>query len=136
MLALIGAGLVVGSPPPILAFADCLTFASAYTIPLMNPTPIAETDGIVTGASKKIRPLSAIGNLLRAPTIEYVVDEVTRTHQAEVYEIKTEDRPENTMAAMMLLRDSIGKFFITFSEDQFSMKTEARRRMGIERTLL
>lgn len=136
MLALIGAGLVVGSPPPILAFADCLTFASAYTIPLMNPTPIAETDGIVTGASKKIRPLSAIGNLLRAPTIEYVVDEVTRTHQAEVYEIKTEDRPENTMAAIMLLRDSIGKFFITFSEDQFSMKTEARRRMGIERTLL
>ena len=136
MLALIGAGLVVGSPPPILAFADCLTFASAYTIPLMNPTPMAETDGIVTGASKKIRPLSAIGNLLRAPTIEYVVDEVTRTHQAEVYEIKTEDRPENTMAAIMLLRDSIGKFFITFSEDQFSMKTEARRRMGIERTLL
>ena len=136
MLALIGAGLVVGSPPPILAFADCLTFASAYTIPLMNPTPIAETDGIVTGASKKTRPLTAIGNLLRAPTIEYVVDEVTRTHQAEVYEIKTEDRPENTMAAIMLLRDSIGKFFITFSEDQFSKKTEARKRMGIERTLL
>ena len=136
MLALIGAGLVVGSPPPILAFAVCLTFASAYTIPLINPTAIAETDGIVTGASKKIRPLSAIGNLLRAPTIEYVVDEVTRTHQAEVYEIKTEERPENTMAATMLLRDSIGKFFITFSEDQFSMKTEARRRMGIERTLL
>ena len=136
MLALIGAGLVVGSPPPILAFADCLTFASAYTIPLMNPTPMAETDGIVTGASKKIRPLSAMGNLLRAPTIEYVVDEVTRTHQAEVYEIKTEERPENTMAAIMLLRDSIGKFFITFSEDQFSMKTEASKRIGIERTLL
>ena len=136
MLALIGPGLVVGNPPPILAFADCLTFASAYTIPLMNPTAIAETDGIVTGASKKIRPLIAIGNLLRAPTMEYVVDEVTRTHQAEVYEIKTEERPENTMAAMILLRCSTGKFFATFSEDQFSMKTEAMRRMGIERTLL
>ena len=84
MLALIGPGLLVGSPPPILACADCLTFASAYTIPLTNPTPIAETDGIVTGASKKMRPLSAIGNLLSAPTMEYVVDEVTRTHQAEV----------------------------------------------------
>ena len=136
MLALIGAGFVVGSPPPILAFADCLTFASAYTIPLMNPTAMAETDGIVTGASKKMRPLSAIGSLFRAPTMEYVVDEVTRTHQAEVYEMNTEERPENTMAAMMLLRDSIGKFFVTFSEDQFSMKTEAMRRMGIERTLL
>ena len=136
MLALIGPGLLVGSPPPILACADCLTFASAYTIPLMNPTPIAETDGMVTGASKKMRPLSAIGNLLRAPTMEYVVDEVTRTHQAEVYEMKTEERPENTMAAMMLLRCSRGKFFVTFSEDQFSMKMEAIRRMGIERTLL
>ena len=102
----------------------------------MNPTPIAETDGIVTGASKKTRPLTAIGNLFRAPTMEYVVDEVTRTHQAEVYEMKTEERPENTMAAMMLLRDSTGKFFATFSDDQFSMKTEAMRRMGIERTLL
>ena len=136
MLALIGPGFVVGNPPPILAFADCLTFASAYTIPLMKPTPIAETDGMVTGASKKIRPLSAMGNLLSAPTMEYVVDEVTRTHQAEVYDIKTEDNPENTMAAMMLLRCSIGKFFVTFSEDQFSTKTEAMRRMGMERTLL
>lgn len=136
MLALIGAGFVVGSPPPILAFADCLTFASAYTIPLINPTPIAETDGIVTGASKKMRPLSAIGSLLRAPTMEYVVEEVTRTHQAEVYEMKTEERPENTMAAMILLRWSNGKFFVTFSEDQFSTKTEAMRRMGIDRTLL
>ena len=136
MLALIGAGLVVGNPPPTLAFADCLTFASAYTIPLMNPTPIAETDGMVTGASKKTRPLTAIGNLLRAPTMEYVVDEVTRTHQADVYEMKTEERPENTMAAMMLLRWSMGKFFVTFSEDQFSTKMEAMRRMGIERILL
>lgn len=136
MLALIGAGFVVGNPPPALAFADCLTFASAYTIPLMNPTPIAETDGIVTGASKNIRPLSAIGNLLRAPTMEYVVDEVTRTHQADVYEMNTEERPENTMAAMILLRCSMGKFFVTFSEDQFSTKMEAMRRMGVERTLL
>ena len=97
---------------------------------------MAETDGIVTGASKKISPLSAIGSLLRAPTMEYVVDDVTRTHQAEVYDMKTEERPENTMAAMMLLRWSMGKFFATFSEDQFSTKMEAMRRIGIERTLL
>ena len=45
---------------------------------------MAETLGIVIGASKKMRPLRAMGNLLRAPTMEYVVDEVTRTHQAEV----------------------------------------------------
>lgn len=45
---------------------------------------IAETEAKVTGASKKTRPERAIGSLLRAPTIEYVVEEVTRTHQAEV----------------------------------------------------
>lgn len=135
MLALIG-GFVVGKVMPIFAFADCLTLAIAYTIPLMKPTAIAETPGIVTGASKKIRPLSAIGNLLRAPTMEYVVDEVTRTHQAEVYEMKTDERPENTIAAMIWLRRSIGKFFSMFSEDQFSTKIEATSRIGMERTLL
>lgn len=35
------------------------------------------------GASKKIKPDKAIGSLFKAPTIEYVVDEVTRTHQPE-----------------------------------------------------
>jgi hypothetical protein len=62
----------------------CLTLARAYTIPLTKPTKIAETLPNVTGASKKMRPLMAIGSLFNAPTIEYVVEEVTRTHHAEV----------------------------------------------------
>jgi hypothetical protein len=45
---------------------------------------MAETLGNVTGASKKMRPDSAIGNLFRAPTMEYVVEDVTRTHHADV----------------------------------------------------
>ena len=69
---------------PVFGLDDCFTLANAYTIPLTKPTPIADTLGRVTGASKKISPLKAIGNLLRAPTMEYVVDEVTRTHHAEV----------------------------------------------------
>ena len=135
MLALMGA-FVVGNPTPIFAFADCLTFANAYTMPLMKPTAMADTLGTVTGASKKMRPLRAIGNLLRAPTIEYVVDEVTRTHQAEVYDMKTEERPEKTMAAIIWLRRSVGKFFSIFSDDQFSTKIEATKRIGMDRTLL
>lgn len=136
MLALMGAGFVVGSPPPIFAFADCLTLASAYTMPETNPTAIADTLGNVTGASKKTNPLTAIGNLFRAPTMEYVVEEVTRTHQADVYEMKTEESPEKIIAAMMFRRRSSGKFFTTLSDDQFSTNIDAMRRIGIERTLL
>jgi hypothetical protein len=55
---------------------------------------MAETLPKVTGAEKKTRPLIAIGSLFRAPTIEYVVEEVTRIHQAEQYEIKIAARPE------------------------------------------
>lgn len=55
---------------------------------------IAETDPNVTGAAKKTKPLTAIGSLFNAPTIEYVVDEVTRIHQAEQYEMKMVARPE------------------------------------------
>ena len=68
LLALIG-GFVVGSTP-VFGFEFCLTLAKAYTIPLTKPTAIAETLGTVTGASKNIRPLTAIGSLLSAPTIE------------------------------------------------------------------
>lgn len=85
-------GWDVGSD--ILLIADCLTLAQAYTIPLTNPMKIAETLPKVTGASKKTRPLTAIGSLLRAPTMEYVVEEVTRMHQAEQYEIKMVANPE------------------------------------------
>jgi hypothetical protein len=49
----------------------------------MNPIMIAETLPNVTGAEKKMRPLMAMGSLLRDPTMEYVVEEVTRIHQAE-----------------------------------------------------
>lgn len=35
------------------------------------------------GASKKIKPDKAIGNLFKAPTMEYVVEEVTLIHQPE-----------------------------------------------------
>lgn len=55
---------------------------------------MADTLPNVTGAEKKMSPLMASGNLLRAPTIEYVVEEVTRMHQAEQYEMKMAAMPE------------------------------------------
>lgn len=55
---------------------------------------MAETEPKVTGASKKISPEIAIGSLLRDPTMEYVVEEVTRIHQAEAYEMNMVPRPE------------------------------------------
>ena len=114
----------------------CGIFAYAYTRPLTNPMEMALTLPNVTGASKNIKPATAIGSLLRAPTIEYVVEEVTRTHQAEVYEMKTDDKPEKTMEAMMLLRLAAGKFLFRFALDQSSTKREQMRRIGIERRLL
>ena len=69
LLALIGPGFVIGSDPS-LACVCCFTLARAYTIPLTKPTAIADTLGSVTGASKKTRPLTAMGSLLRAPTME------------------------------------------------------------------
>ena len=97
---------------------------------------MADTLPNVTGASKKMRPLRAMGSLLRAPTIEYVVEEVTRTHQADVYEMKTDERPEKTMAMSMPLRWAGGKFRVMFSADQFSSRREQATRMGMERRLL
>jgi hypothetical protein len=60
----------------------------------MKPMKMADTLPKVTGAEKKIKPLIAIGSLFKAPTIEYVVEEVTRIHQAEQYEINIAARPE------------------------------------------
>lgn len=97
---------------------------------------MAETLGKVTGASKKTRPEIAIGSLFRAPTMEYVVDEVTRTHHAEVYEMKTEERPDKIMAMINLLRVSGGKFRLMFSDDQSSVTTEPMTRIGMDRRLL
>jgi hypothetical protein len=77
-----------------LLASACRDFATAYTMPLMNPSMIAETLPKVTGAEKKMRPLTAMGNLLRAPTIEYVVEVVTRMHQAEQYDMNRAASPE------------------------------------------
>ena len=44
---------------------------------------IAPTEKIVAGVPKKMRPERATGSLFNAPTIEYVVEDVTRTHHAE-----------------------------------------------------
>lgn len=57
-------------------------------MPEMKPIKMAETEPKVKGASKKTRPEIAIGSLLRDPTMEYVVEDVTRMHQAEAYEMK------------------------------------------------
>ena len=90
-LALI-VGCVVGNE--FLDACDWRTLAQAYTMPLTKPMKIADTLPTVTGAAKKIRPLMAIGSLLRAPTMEYVVEEVTRMHQAEQEEMKIAAMPE------------------------------------------
>lgn len=44
---------------------------------------MAETLQIVATSPKKTMPEIAIGNLFREPTIEYVVEDVVRTHQAD-----------------------------------------------------
>ena len=54
----------------ILFMAVCLTLDHVYTIPEMNPMMIADTLPKVIGASKKINPLTAMGSLFRAPTME------------------------------------------------------------------
>jgi hypothetical protein len=134
LLALMG-GLLMGKVP-VTALADCFTLARAYTIPLMKPTTMADTLGKVTGASKKMRPDTAIGSLLRAPTMEYVVDDVTRTHHAEVYEMKTDERPEMNMAKKMPFRVAGGKLRLRFSDDQSSTRIEKITKMGMESRLL
>lgn len=40
----------------------------------------------------------AIGSLLSEPTMEYVVDDVVRTHQAEAYDIPNAEAPEKIIA--------------------------------------
>ena len=125
----------VGSTP-VFGFELSLSFDTAYTIPLTKPIKIAETLGKVTGASKKISPDTAIGSLFSAPTIEYVVDEVALTHQAEVYEMKMEAMPVKIIAPTIAFLDVSGKFLIMFSADQFSKPTEATKNSGIVSRLL
>jgi len=97
---------------------------------------MAETLGSVTGASKKMRPDTAMGSLFRVPTIEYVVDEVALTHHADVYEMKIEETPVKIIAAIMLFLEIAGKFFAMLMEDQSSTTKDATRRMGIVSRLL
>lgn len=105
-------------------------------MPLTKPMKIAETLPIVTGAEKNTRPLMAMGSLLRAPTIEYVVDEVTRIHQAEQYEIKMAASPEYIMPIIIRLRVSSGKLREKLTLDQSSRSREQITRTGIVRRLL
>jgi hypothetical protein len=97
---------------------------------------IADTLPNVTGAEKKTRPLTARGSLLRAPTMEYVVEDVTRMHQAEQYEMKIVASPEYMKPIMRLFLDSIGKLRERFSRVQFSNINEQAKRTGIVKMLL
>ena len=55
----------------------CESFEKEKTLPKKTPmTPVG-----VTGSLKKSIPAMAIGNLLSAPTMLYVVEEVTRIDQ-------------------------------------------------------
>lgn len=65
-----------------------------------------------------------------------MVEEVARTHHADVYEMKMEDRPVKTMAEMIPFLDSGGKFLDKFNPDQSSATKEAIRRTGIVSRLL
>ncbi len=105
-------------------------------MPLTNPMKMAVMLPSVLGASKNTSPETAIGSLLRAPTIEYVVDEVARTHQADVYEMKIDAIPVKIMAATMAFRDSGGKFLAMFTEDQSSASRDPMSRIGIVSRLL
>lgn len=50
--------------------------------------------------------------------------------------MKTEDRPERTMAIRMFVRLAIGKLRAMFSADQSSISNVATMRTGIESKLL
>ena len=105
-------------------------------MPATNPSAIAVTDEKVTGSPKKTRPDKAIGNLLRAPTMEYVVDEVVRTHQADVYEMPTVVRPETIMLSTTAFRALAGKLISTFDGDQSSRTAVHTKSTGIDNKLL
>jgi len=68
--------------------------------------------------------------------MEYVVDPVTRTHHADVYEMNTEDNPEIIIALITHVRLSAGKFNATLAEDQSSNRMENTSRMGMLKRLL
>lgn len=49
-----------------------------------------------------------MGSLFRAPTIEYVVEDVVRTHQADAYDMKKAEAPEKIIAIIIGWRTSAG----------------------------
>lgn len=65
-----------------------------------------------------------------------MVEVVTRTHHADVYEMKTVDRPERTIAKKMLLRLFGGKLRSILVEDQSSTQRVSTIRTGIDKRLL
>lgn len=67
LLALIGTEV---GRTPAFGFLLSIIFATEYTTPATKPMKMADTDGMVNGASKKMRPETAIGSLFRAPTME------------------------------------------------------------------
>lgn len=59
---------------------------------------MAVTLANVAGSPKNRIPDAAIGSLFSAPTIEYVVDDVVRTHHADAYDMANAETPEKIMA--------------------------------------
>ena len=114
----------------------CQTFATAKTIPLTKPTDIALTLASVTGTSKNTRPETAMGSLLSAPTIEYVVLLVTRTQLAEAYDMRMDERPVKIIAETMYVLEPSGKLSARLAADQFSRNREHTNSVGRESRLL
>jgi len=65
-----------------------------------------------------------------------VVEEVARTHHADEYEMKIEERPVKIMAPKMAFLESIGKFFAILADDQSSTTRDPINKTGIVNRLL
>lgn len=74
------------------------------------PIRIADTLLKVATSPKNTIPEMAIGSLLSEPTIEYVVEDVVRTHQAEAYDMPNAETPEKIMAQTRAWRCSGGLY--------------------------
>ena len=78
----------------------------------------------------------AMGSLLSAPTIEYVVLLVTRTQLAEAYDMRMDERPVKIIAETMYVLEPSGKLSVRLAADQFSRNREQINSVGRERRLL
>ena len=61
---------------------------------------------------------------------------MTLTHQAEVYEMNTAQRPDKTIAKRIENLDSGGKLAVMLAEDQSSVRMEDTPRIGIAKSSL